>query len=173
MKRSHPRERPATAEHHGRARRQGEIAVGAVRSLASLLDPRRVPGVVRSVADTVAGAMRGGVETAPPMPLNGRVGPHRDVLWAAMSMPDLMSVKRAHGTTLNDVVLTVVTGAFGDPRVMRSRPNWPTSRHACWCRWGRWAGTIPGRATVSRHWSLNSRSPRLIHWSVWPRSMQR
>lgn len=95
-----------------RARRQGEIAVGAVRPLASLLDPRRVPGVVRSVADTVAGAMRGGVETAPPMPLNGRVGPHRDVLWAAMSMPDLMSVKRAHGTTLNDVVLTVVTGAL-------------------------------------------------------------
>ena len=99
-----------------RARRQGAIAIGAVRPLASLFDPRRVPGMLR----TLAGGLPGGVRTAPALPLSGRVGRRRDVLWASLSMTDLLAVKRAAGTTLNDVVLAVVAGALrrhlGDER---------------------------------------------------------
>ena len=99
-----------------RARRQGEMAIGAIGPLASLFDPRRVPGMLRAVA----GGLAGGVKTAPALPLSGQVGRHRDVLWASLSMPGLQAVKRGAGTTLNDVVLAVVAGALrrhlGDER---------------------------------------------------------
>lgn len=99
-----------------RARRQGEMAIGAIGPLASLFDPRRVPGMFRAVA----GGLAGGVKTAPALPLSGQVGRHRDVLWASLSMPGLQAVKRGAGTTLNDVVLAVVAGALrrhlGDER---------------------------------------------------------
>lgn len=99
-----------------RSRSQRDLALGALRPLASFLDPRRVPGLLRAIG----GGITGGVQTAPALPLSGRVGRQRDVLWASLSMPDLQAVKRAAGTTLNDVVLAVVTGAvrrhLGDDR---------------------------------------------------------
>jgi diacylglycerol O-acyltransferase len=45
-------------------------------------------------------------------PINGNVGPHRFVEWAAMPLDDIKAVRHALSCTVNDVVLTTVTGAI-------------------------------------------------------------
>ncbi len=44
-------------------------------------------------------------------PLNGPLGPHRILHWTNMPLDDIKSVRRALNCTVNDVVLTIVTGA--------------------------------------------------------------
>jgi WS/DGAT/MGAT family acyltransferase len=50
--------------------------------------------------------------TADETPINGRVGPHRRFDWLDCRLDDLKAVRRAWSCTLNDVVLTIVTGAI-------------------------------------------------------------
>ncbi|HWK25384.1 MAG TPA: wax ester/triacylglycerol synthase family O-acyltransferase [Solirubrobacter sp.] len=57
-------------------------------------------------------AMAAGAAGAPPSPLNVRIGPHRRFDWASADLALLKAVKNAFGGTINDVVLTVVTGAL-------------------------------------------------------------
>ena len=59
----------------------------------------------RAIKDLVA---IGG--TASSTPLNGEVGPRRRVEWFDMPLEDLKAVRKAWGCTINDVVLTIVTG---------------------------------------------------------------
>ncbi len=47
-------------------------------------------------------------------PINGPVGPHRTFGWLDMDLAELKGARRALGCTLNDLVLTIVTGAFRD-----------------------------------------------------------
>jgi WS/DGAT/MGAT family acyltransferase len=47
-------------------------------------------------------------------PLNGRVGPHRRVEWISCSLADLKAMRKGLGCSINDVVLTIVTGAVRD-----------------------------------------------------------
>jgi WS/DGAT/MGAT family acyltransferase len=44
-------------------------------------------------------------------PLNGRVGPHRRFDWFELPLDELRNVRKAWNCTINDVVLTIVTGA--------------------------------------------------------------
>jgi len=44
-------------------------------------------------------------------PLNGRVGPHRRFEWLSCRLDDLRSMRKGLGCSINDIVLTVVTGA--------------------------------------------------------------
>jgi diacylglycerol O-acyltransferase len=44
-------------------------------------------------------------------PLNGRVGPHRTFDWVSCRLDDLKSMRKGLGCSINDIVLTVVTGA--------------------------------------------------------------
>ncbi|MBC8186683.1 MAG: wax ester/triacylglycerol synthase family O-acyltransferase [Proteobacteria bacterium] len=44
-------------------------------------------------------------------PLNGRVGPHRRFEWLSCRLDDLRSIRKGLGCSINDIVLTVVTGA--------------------------------------------------------------
>src|SRR5262249_35160990 len=44
-------------------------------------------------------------------PLNGPLGPHRAFDWLHVPLPELKEMRKALGCTINDVVLTVVTGA--------------------------------------------------------------
>jgi WS/DGAT/MGAT family acyltransferase len=46
--------------------------------------------------------------------LNGPIGPHRRWDWARTTMADVKKVRAAHGGTVNDVVLTVITRGFRD-----------------------------------------------------------
>jgi diacylglycerol O-acyltransferase / wax synthase len=63
--------------------------------------------------------------TADETPMNGRVGPHRRFDWFDCRVDDLKAVRRAWGCTINDVVLTIVTGAIRD--YLRSRGVDPAS----------------------------------------------
>jgi WS/DGAT/MGAT family acyltransferase len=44
-------------------------------------------------------------------PINGRLGPHRRFEWVSCSLGDLKAMRKGLGCSINDVVLTVVTGA--------------------------------------------------------------
>ncbi len=54
-------------------------------------------------------------------PLNGRVGPHRRFDWFDVSLDGLKALRRALGCTINDLVLTAVTGAVREYLVYRGR----------------------------------------------------
>jgi WS/DGAT/MGAT family acyltransferase len=60
-----------------------------------------------------------GLNPAPETPLNVPIGPHRRILWVENELSDFKEIKNSLGGTVNDVVLTVVTGAVR--RFLRSR----------------------------------------------------
>jgi len=45
-------------------------------------------------------------------PINGPVGPHRRFDWLTLPLADVKALRRAAGCSVNDIVLTIVTGAF-------------------------------------------------------------
>ena len=52
-------------------------------------------------------------------PLNGPNGPHRRFDWLNISLDDMKAVRKGLGATINDVVLTVVTGAVREYMQLR------------------------------------------------------
>jgi diacylglycerol O-acyltransferase len=85
----------------------------------TLLRLARLPGVVaRTMTSLVrsAGAMtgRGGspLQFAPATPFNGPLTPARSVAFARAPLDDLKEIRRAFGTTVNDVVLAAATASF-------------------------------------------------------------
>jgi diacylglycerol O-acyltransferase len=90
-----------------------------VRGLRALVrQPRRVLGALRDGAEAI-GALTGVGLAAPPSPLNVPIGSHRRFAWVRADLDDLRRIKDAHGGTVNDVVLAVVSGALG--RYLRAR----------------------------------------------------
>jgi WS/DGAT/MGAT family acyltransferase len=73
---------------HGAARRVGRSIGGVVSAVSS---------VVRSAA---------------PGPLNAEIGEQRRYATAATDLADYKRIRKAHGGTINDVVLAVITGAL-------------------------------------------------------------
>jgi WS/DGAT/MGAT family acyltransferase len=63
-------------------------------------------------AEGVAEVVWAGLNPAPATPLNVKIGPHRRLFWVRARLSDFKRVKDALGGTVNDVVLTVVTGAL-------------------------------------------------------------
>ncbi|HUI04759.1 MAG TPA: wax ester/triacylglycerol synthase family O-acyltransferase [Acidimicrobiales bacterium] len=61
--------------------------------------------------------------TAPRTSLNAAITPHRKVAFSSIALDDAKRVKRACGTTVNDVVLAVCTGALR--RYLRDRHELP------------------------------------------------
>jgi WS/DGAT/MGAT family acyltransferase len=57
-------------------------------------------------------------------PINGPVGPHRIFDWLTLSLDDVKAVRRALDCTVNDVVMTAVSGAIRDFMIRRqTRPE--------------------------------------------------
>jgi WS/DGAT/MGAT family acyltransferase len=52
-------------------------------------------------------------------PLNGTVGPHRRFDWWRVPLAELKAMRKGFGCTINDVVLTVVTGAVREYLILR------------------------------------------------------
>jgi diacylglycerol O-acyltransferase len=96
-----------------------ELVAYAVRSLARqpLRLARTLPGTARSVVSLVS-RRRGGAEgmatpfSAPRTPWNGAITAHRAVAVGTLSLDDVKAVKRHFGTTVNDVVLALCSGAL-------------------------------------------------------------
>jgi diacylglycerol O-acyltransferase len=76
---------------------------------AALRGPRQV---LRDIGAT--GKMLGVAAKAPQTPFNVEIGPHRRIAFVRNDLDDFKRVKDAHGGTVNDVVLSVVTGALGN-----------------------------------------------------------
>ena len=94
-----------------RATVRGEILRG-VR--ATLRGPRHVAARVGDALGGIGALARVGLlQSAPPSPLNVRIGPHRRFTWVTGDLGELKAVKNALGGTVNDVVLAVVAGALG------------------------------------------------------------
>jgi WS/DGAT/MGAT family acyltransferase len=70
---------------------------------------------VRKLAGAVGGvvsALRTAVRPAPVSPLNVRISPQRRFAVARTKLDDYRAVRRAHGGTVNDVVLAALSGAL-------------------------------------------------------------
>jgi diacylglycerol O-acyltransferase / wax synthase len=67
-------------------------------------------------------AARSTVLAAPSTPLNATVGPQRRVVVARMSLSDVKKVREAHGGTVHEVLLAVVTGALREWLLSRGQP---------------------------------------------------
>jgi WS/DGAT/MGAT family acyltransferase len=108
-----PRPAPSASELlRDEVLRRARLPFEAVRDTRKLIreaeDSRREIAVrLRAVREMLGGALQ---RTAP-TPLNERVSPHRRLDWLVMPLDELRAVRRALGGSLNDVVLTIVTGA--------------------------------------------------------------
>ncbi len=73
--------------------------------------------VMRGIGATTK--MLGAGMAAPSTPFNVEIGPHRRFAITQTDLADLKRVKDAHGGTVNDVILSMVSGAIG--RYLRAR----------------------------------------------------
>jgi WS/DGAT/MGAT family acyltransferase len=85
------------------------IARGALGALQHPADAARD---AREAAEGLGEIVWAGLNPAPETPLNVPIGPHRRVRWVQGRLDDYKEVKNTLGGTVNDVVLTVVTGAL-------------------------------------------------------------
>ena len=90
-------------------RRPGEIVEN---TRATVFDLAATAGKVARAAGGLASAVRTAAVPSPGGPLNARTSPHRRFAVARAQLEQLRAVRRAHGTTVNDVVLSVVAGAL-------------------------------------------------------------
>ena len=74
--------------------------------------PRRLLKEAGHVLEAVGALAWAGLNPAPRTPLNVPIGPHRRYEWVRASLDDFKTIKNALGGTINDVVLTVVSGAL-------------------------------------------------------------
>jgi len=110
-----PPPEPSQAELAAAAARDGfdtllEVAGTAMKAAR---DPRGTIGNLRDAADALGEVLWAGLAPAPPSPLNGEIGSHRNVAFVKNRLDDFEEVKSVFGGTVNDVVLAIVAGALG------------------------------------------------------------
>jgi diacylglycerol O-acyltransferase / wax synthase len=87
--------------------------VGLARAaLGAATRPQDAVAAGRTALGGLAAITQAGLAGAPRSPLNVRIGPHRRFAWVDADLDTLKQIKNALGGTVNDVVLTVVTGAL-------------------------------------------------------------
>lgn len=117
-----PDQEPPPPAHEWRPEREptdAELLATAGARIAAR--PWMAVGAARRVIESATGVVRTNRDETtetPPAPfaapmtiLNGAIGPHRRVAFASLPLPGLKAVKNRGVGTLNDVILTVVTGA--------------------------------------------------------------
>jgi diacylglycerol O-acyltransferase / wax synthase len=109
--------------HPGRSPSGAELVVRSVVDAASnplepfralqraTAAPRAVAGSMLEVASGTL-ALAGLLRRAAPVSVNGPIGPHRRHAWAAATVEDVKTVRKALGGTFNDVVLACITSGF-------------------------------------------------------------
>ncbi len=85
----------------------------ALRSIKAVI---RTPSrIARSLLEDVSGIGAlawAGLNPAPKSPLNEEIGHHRRLAWVRADLDEFKEIKNSLGGTVNDVVLSVVTGAL-------------------------------------------------------------
>jgi diacylglycerol O-acyltransferase len=82
------------------------------RAANAATHPERAVGNVREAVEGVSEIAWAGLNPAPDNPLNVEIGPHRRIGLVRSELSDLKRIKNALGGTVNDVVLTIVSGAL-------------------------------------------------------------
>ena len=78
----------------------------------ALAHPEKAVGGLGKAAYGLGAMLRAGLQGAPASPYNVHIGPHRRFAWADGDLKQFKAIKDALGGTVNDVVLTAVTGAL-------------------------------------------------------------
>jgi diacylglycerol O-acyltransferase / wax synthase len=90
------------------------VATGmAARTVTAATRPVSSLGALRDRAEGVGEIVWAGLNPAPETPLNVEIGPHRRFAVVRHQLDDYKTVKNTFGGTVNDVVLTVVSGGLG------------------------------------------------------------
>jgi diacylglycerol O-acyltransferase / wax synthase len=76
---------------------------------AAVRGPRRVLRGLGATGELIETGL-----SAPRTPFNVEIGPHRRLAFVRADLDDFKRIKNEHGGTVNDVVLSVVTGALGN-----------------------------------------------------------
>ena len=93
-----------------------------MRAVGSLLRrPRRALDAAQEVAKGSV-ALSSIVKPTAPTSLNGPIGPHRTYVWETARLTDVKTIRLAHGGTVNDVVLALITRGFRDLLTSRGEP---------------------------------------------------
>jgi WS/DGAT/MGAT family acyltransferase len=110
-----PRPAPTTGElllDEGARRMRATVDIGrAVRRV--LADPLGGASRVGAAGRSLWQLLRTGMSAAPEVCFNRSIGPHREVTWLHFDLATVKAIARRLGGTVNDVVLTVVSGALG------------------------------------------------------------
>jgi len=100
-------------------RRPSEIADTAK---VALLDARATLSKAAGAAGGILAAARTAARPAPDSPLNAAVGEQRRFATASTDLDDYKRIRKAHGGSVNDVVLTTITGALRAWLLTRGEP---------------------------------------------------
>jgi WS/DGAT/MGAT family acyltransferase len=82
------------------------------RATSAAVHPTRTIRKAAESAEGVGEILWGMADPAPEVPLNVEIGSHRRFFWVRSQLEDFKRIKNALGGTVNDVVLTVVSGAL-------------------------------------------------------------
>jgi WS/DGAT/MGAT family acyltransferase len=93
----------------GAVKAGAQVAEGVVEVIGH---PERALKAARDALEGVGEIVWAGLNPAPETPLNVPIGPHRRFTAVGNQLTDFRFVKDTFGGTVNDVVLTVVTGAL-------------------------------------------------------------
>ena len=106
-----PRPMPGGAELFAEA--LVERAAGPLELIRDTLKhPDRAGADAGRNAAGLAAMAAAAIQGAPQSPLNVRIGPHRRFAWVEAELATFKGIKNALGGTINDAVLTVVSGAL-------------------------------------------------------------
>ena len=83
-----------------------------LRAAAAAVQPDRSFGAFRDVAEGIGEIVWAALNPAPATPLNVEIGPHRRYVVIRQQLADYKFVKNTLGGTVNDVILSVVSGAL-------------------------------------------------------------
>jgi diacylglycerol O-acyltransferase / wax synthase len=109
-----PRPTPSAAElaAHGLAGAAETPFKLARRVLRAASHPERTAERVLEAGEALAEVAWNLTNPAPELPLNTEIGSHRRFAWTRAELEDFKKIKNVLGGTVNDVVLTVVSGAL-------------------------------------------------------------
>jgi WS/DGAT/MGAT family acyltransferase len=109
-----PRPEPTSAQLLGEAvaERLTQPAEAIRSTRAAFRAPRRIATAAAEAAAAVGAIAKTGLRGASPSPLNVDIGPHRRFDWVRTELNVLKAIKNELGGTVNDVVLSAVTGAL-------------------------------------------------------------
>ncbi|HEX2086942.1 MAG TPA: wax ester/triacylglycerol synthase family O-acyltransferase [Solirubrobacteraceae bacterium] len=94
---------------------RGAVRTGvelAERALGALLRPQTTLNAAREAAEGLGEVLWATLNPAPPTPLNVPIGPHRRFVGVRGRLDEFKLVKDVYGGTVNDVVLTAVSGGL-------------------------------------------------------------